>query len=137
MRENGLKKFIAVSLGSNLSEPWDALEIQKLIAKGEITAVVCANDLTAIAVNKICRKSGVCVPESLSIIGVDDIVESKLMDPPLTTMRIPKKEMGEKAAELILKLINGEDILVSRIEFNATMVERKSVKELVKNEPEN
>lgn len=48
------------------------------------------------------------MPDEVSLIGVDDKLESALMTPPLTTIRQPSEEMGEASAEAILKLIQNK-----------------------------
>jgi DNA-binding LacI/PurR family transcriptional regulator len=48
------------------------------------------------------------VPQDISIIGLDDIVVSAHIRPPLTTIAIPKFQLAKKAMELLLGLINGE-----------------------------
>jgi len=52
------------------------------------------------------------VPEDISIIGFDDTVQSAYTTPPLTTIRYPMFEMGLQAAQAILKLIQGETVIL-------------------------
>jgi LacI family transcriptional regulator len=66
------------------------------------TAVLCFNDLIAVQLVQAARARGVRVPEELSIVGFDDNTEARLLQPALTTVRIPKAEMGEKAVEIII-----------------------------------
>ncbi|MFA6506048.1 MAG: LacI family DNA-binding transcriptional regulator [Treponemataceae bacterium] len=67
------------------------------------TAVLCACDLIAIGVLHAVRSSGYAVPDDLSVIGFDDIVMACHTNPPLTTISVPKYEMGCTSAELILR----------------------------------
>jgi LacI family transcriptional regulator len=48
------------------------------------------------------------VPEDISLVGFDDQAEAAFATPPLTTMKQPAVEMGEAAAQALLKLINNE-----------------------------
>jgi LacI family transcriptional regulator len=51
---------------------------------------------------------GLRVPEDISIIGLDDIVVSAHLRPPLTTIAVPKSQLAKEATELLLGQINGE-----------------------------
>lgn len=70
------------------------------------TALVCFNDLMAIGILKSLQLRGVRVPDEFSITGFDNIVFSNYTNPPLTTFDQPKRFIGQKAAELILSLLN-------------------------------
>jgi DNA-binding LacI/PurR family transcriptional regulator len=56
------------------------------------TAIVCANDLTAIGALRAAHQRGVRVPEDISVTGCDDIAMADVVYPPLTTLRISRKE---------------------------------------------
>lgn len=73
------------------------------------TAVFCYNDMTALGAMKAIRRRGLSVPGDISLAGFDDLVLAEYMDPPLTTVRQPKREMGRMAVRLMLKLIEGEE----------------------------
>ena len=51
------------------------------------------------------RDAGLKVPEDISVVGCDDIFLADSVDPPLTTLRVPKKEMGRKAMYQLLHQI--------------------------------
>jgi DNA-binding LacI/PurR family transcriptional regulator len=72
-------------------------------------AVFCYNDMTAIGALKAIRQRGLRVPADISLVGFDDLTLALYMDPPLTTVRQPKQEMGRMAVRLMLKLIAGAD----------------------------
>lgn len=69
------------------------------------TAVFCAGDLMAIGAMKLLRDKGLSVPSDVSIIGFDDIDLAEFVTPPLTTIRQNKQELGRKAADALLSLI--------------------------------
>lgn len=75
------------------------------------TAVVCASDQTAFNAMQVIRQAGLSIPKDISIIGIDDIAEAAMQDPPLSTVHIPRQEMGATAAKL---LICSEDVIDSR-----------------------
>lgn len=68
--------------------------VMNLLSLG-VTAIVCGNDLLASGVLEECRIHGFRVPEDVSIIGFDDIPISVKLDPPLTTIRQERLELGK------------------------------------------
>lgn len=76
---------------------------ERLLAEApDIDALVCYNDLNAIGAMKACRAAGISVPQQIALIGFDDIAMAELLTPALTTLRVPKREMGESAVRLLL-----------------------------------
>ena len=71
-----------------------------------ITAILCGNDLLASGVINECRKRGVKVPGDLSVIGFDDIPPAARLDPPLTTIRQDRTELGRSGFYTLHSLIN-------------------------------
>jgi LacI family repressor for deo operon, udp, cdd, tsx, nupC, and nupG len=71
------------------------------------TGIVCFNDLVALGALAAAAEMRVRVPEQLSIIGVDDLVEASLARPGLTTIRQPMRSIGEKAVNLLVEVIAG------------------------------
>jgi DNA-binding LacI/PurR family transcriptional regulator len=72
------------------------------------TAIFCANDLTALGALKAALKAGVRVPDQLSIVGCDDIEMAVVVTPELTTVSVPARGLGARAARLLVGLIEGE-----------------------------
>jgi LacI family transcriptional regulator len=73
-----------------------------------MTAILCFNDLVAIGAMKACADLGRRVPEDMAIIGFDDIPLASLVTPALTTIHIPRYELGRRAAELLFAKIEGK-----------------------------
>jgi len=73
------------------------------------TAVVCANDLSALGALEEAQLRGHKVPQSISIVGFDDIDEAALASPPLTTIRLPPHEIGVVAAEKLIERLKGRE----------------------------
>ena len=67
-----------------------------------ITALIALNDLMAAGVLAAAKESGRRVPEDLSVVGFDDVPFAADLSPALTTVRLPLREMGERAMELLL-----------------------------------
>ncbi|MBN1661716.1 MAG: LacI family DNA-binding transcriptional regulator [Anaerolineae bacterium] len=72
------------------------------------TAVFCYNDLTAIGLMRAARHAGLAAPGDLAVVGFDDIPFASYVDPPLTTVAQPTREMGRQAVEMALGLIDRE-----------------------------
>lgn len=71
------------------------------------SAVFCGNDLIAVGALKACAVSGLRVPEEISILGCDDIELARYVSPELSTVRVPVREIGARAARLLLRMIEG------------------------------
>lgn len=90
------------------------------------TAIFAANDLSAIATLEAAAELGVAVPERLSVVGFDNIPESALADPALTTVQQPIRAMGQAAIEMLLALIAGDEPADSHLSVDTTLVVRRS-----------
>ena len=95
------------------------------------TAIVCFNDLQALAVMTALRDLNIKVPKDISIIGNDDIHYSEIYSVPLTTIRSPQREIGQKAAEILIRNIEESPMApIERIMFDTELVIRKSTRKL-------
>ncbi|MEC3981809.1 LacI family DNA-binding transcriptional regulator [Amycolatopsis sp. H20-H5] len=94
------------------------------------TAVFAANDISAIAAVEAARELGLDVPGDLSVVGFDNVPESALCTPPLTTVNQPIREMGHRAITLLIALINGEEIDRTHITLDTRLVVRGSTRVL-------
>lgn len=72
-----------------------------------ITAVQCYNDMVAVGLIGAALRSGLDVPGDLSVVGYDDLDISAYLPIPLTTVRQPREELGRKAVELVLAILEG------------------------------
>ncbi len=82
--------------------------LESLLAAGA-TAVFCFNDTTAMGLLAACHQHGVSVPGDLSIVGFDDIDMAAYTMPPLTTIRQPRFELGQRAMHMMLNLLDGQE----------------------------
>lgn len=91
------------------------------------TAVFCANDLLALGVLQAMFAAGVRVPEDVAIVGYDDIEFAAAAAVPLTSVRQPARQLGRKAAELLLAETSGEPGHThERVVFQSELVVRRS-----------
>lgn len=79
-----------------------------LAGKNRPTALICANDDMAVGALFTAHKSGLSVPQELSVVGFDDTPVSEIIWPPLTTVHQPLKTMGSRAAEMLFDRVNGD-----------------------------
>jgi LacI family transcriptional regulator len=84
-------------------------------------AVVCANDQMAIGVLRELQRAGVRVPADVAVTGFDDLYASRVIDPPLTTVSQPFRDLGSRAMNRILARI-GDPALEPRAEVLPTQV---------------
>ena len=99
---------------------------QKLLRRGKrFTALVAYNDISALGAMTALREAGRKVPEDVSVTGFDDIEFASIAYPPLTTVRQPLREMGARAAELLMRKI-AKDEVVENIRVRPELIVRSS-----------
>ena len=79
-----------------------------LTQHSELDGLLCYNDLVAIGALHACTDIGRRVPDTLAVVGYDDIPSASLVTPSLTTVGIPKSDLGAHAVDLLLKRIAGD-----------------------------
>ena len=95
------------------------------------TAVTCYNDLVALGLCRALAELGIRVPDDVSVIGFDDIPLLDYLPLPLTTVRMPKFEMGQMAAQLLIRHIEAREALPpQKVYLEAALVVRGSTRAL-------
>lgn len=89
-------------------------------------AIFATNDLVALGVLQELARTGVRVPEDIALIGYDDIEFAASATVPISSVRQPAAEMGERAAELLVSAIEDPDSPVQHPVFTPTLVPRES-----------
>lgn len=92
----------------------------------EATAFFAVNDAMAIGAIRAVIEMGRKVPEDLAIVGFDNISWGGYADPPLTTVRVPKLDIGRVAARLLLNYLNESISTASRTAVATQIVLRES-----------
>jgi LacI family transcriptional regulator len=93
------------------------------------TALVCYNDLVALGVMSALHKLGISVPDTVSVVGNDDIPVAQHMPIALTTVRAPMLELGRKAAEVLIANIEAQQPLpVENVVMEGEFVVRGSTR---------
>jgi DNA-binding LacI/PurR family transcriptional regulator len=104
--------------------------IKRINTDDPITAVCTVNDdMAADIMNKLLA-AGIKVPEQVSITGFDDTEFSKTANPPLTTIRINRKQMGIQGAQTILRRISDREAPLRKLVIPSELITRDSVKQL-------
>ena len=126
-------KDMIVSVGSRYEESHGAAMkyFKNRAHKDFPTAIVCFNDQQALAVMSALKELKIRVPEDISIIGNDDIYYANLYPVPLTTIRAPQREIGERAAEILIRNIESPTILpTERVVLETEFIIRGSTRVL-------
>jgi LacI family transcriptional regulator len=90
------------------------------------TAIVAANDLLALGCYDALAAAGLRCPQDVSVVGHNDIPLVDMVSPPLTTLRIQHREMGRKAAQLLLERIAAPDAKPLRLTLSPELIVRGS-----------
>ena len=98
--------------------------------KAGATAIICGNDLIAKGVISECNARGLRVPEDISVVGFDDIPMAEVLNPPLTTIRQERNEIGRCAYVLLNSLIH--HIPISKTLMRPILIERGSTAKVSK-----
>lgn len=88
------------------------------------TAIMCGNDLIAKGVIDECTQRGFRIPEDISVVGFDDLCIAATFDPPLTTIRQERNEIGKCAYVILNSLIH--HISISKTLLRPKLIERES-----------
>lgn len=91
------------------------------------TAIFAASDLTAIAALSAIYESGLKVPSDIAIVGVNNIGMTAFTSPPLTTIDVHAREIGEIAADILLSRINGDVSARKNVILQTRLIDRSSV----------
>jgi DNA-binding LacI/PurR family transcriptional regulator len=89
------------------------------------TAVFCYNDVSAFGLIRKADDLGLQVPRDLSVVGFDDIFFTRLSQPPLTTVRQPRRDMGRQAMELLLASLEERPVEKNAV-IRGELIVRKS-----------
>ena len=100
--------------------------LRLLDRKNAPTAIVAANDLLALGIYDALSERGLNCPRDVSVVGHNDMPYVDMLSPPLTTVRIAQREMGDAAARLLLEWIAAPAIRRERIVLEPKLIVRGS-----------
>lgn len=101
--------------------------MRELMMQGEITAVFCGNDQMAIGAVRAIKEQGLSIPEDIAVIGFDNLFAGTLITPSLSTINVPRYQMGTVAMQLLQKRIEDPEYAGQQIvELPTRLVVRRS-----------
>lgn len=127
--KNKIENHQYIHIGTFSMESGYNLMNKALNKKDYATAYLIASDSMAIGALKAIHDNGLKVPDDISIIGFNDIEQSSYTIPPLTTIKVFKNHMGEKAIKLLLEQINGRKIY-EKTYIQTKLIKRESVRKV-------
>lgn len=137
-RVNGMQRALSES---ELSQPIVHVErttiesgekaaAQLLKSHPDVTAICAVNDAMALGAIRAARRQGRQIPDDLSVVGFDNIDWAQLNDPPLTTVHIPKQQLGQEAARRLLGLLGDRNARPVEVVVSTELVVRQSTRSL-------
>ncbi len=101
--------------------------MRELLAKKPLPeAVFGMNDMMALGAMRAIIDSGLRIPQDIAVMGYDDMRFAAFANPALTTIRAPEIEQGRVAADMLIKLIQGENVPQKRVRLSTQLVVRDS-----------
>ncbi len=110
---------------SGYHQMMDLLE-HRTKGKKAFTAAFVASDVVAFGAKAAIRDKGLNVPREVALVGFDDVPISRYTDPPLTTVKLPARELGHVAGDHLVRLIGGEKLDRARVLLDTQLVIRES-----------
>ena len=101
--------------------------MRELLSQKGLTAVFAMNDLLAGGAIAACHEMGIAIPQDVSIIGFDDRDCARLFSPQLTTMAMPLHDIGLKAMDMVVQLIDGHPVAQPQLALKGTLIKRQSI----------
>jgi LacI family transcriptional regulator len=136
LRENGFRDAMAragvpvdedlVVVGGFRAETAEGPARELLSRADRPSAVFAANDLSAIRTMEVAQSLGLGVPDDVSVLGFDNVPESVLATPPLTTIAQPLKAIGATALRMLVGMLDGTLPDPTHVQLPTAMVERSS-----------
>lgn len=107
LEEHGLKVRKELIVEGGRRSDSDRIAMEKLLRKKKLpTAIFAANDFMAVGAIRALTKAGLRVPDDVAVVGFDDGALATLVHPPLTSVHVPRVEMGKSAAFCLLELLS-------------------------------
>ena len=102
---------------------------ERLFKNGsKFSAIFACNDAMAVGAMQYMKDNGIKIPEDCSIIGFDDVVADNAIEPELSTIRIPKMEMGIEAIKLMVQLLKNNSKESKKVLIPVELIKRQSVR---------
>lgn len=91
-------------------------------------SIIASSDLHALTCSLYLNKIGACIPDDVQIVGYDDTIFSKLSNPNISTINHDGDLLGEKAAEMLIDLIEGKELENNKVQLFSKLIEKDSLR---------
>ena len=109
---SGLFNESLVAYAEMNTESGEETAYSLLSSHPEVTAVITLNDLTAIGTMRAASRLGLSVPDNISIVGCDGVPLSRLVSPKLSTIVMPRYDMGARGCQMMIEMIEDKGVLI-------------------------
>lgn len=99
---------------------------KEFVEQKQVSAVFVANNIMTMGAISYFQEQYIKIPDEMAIVGFDDYDWAKIINPPLTTIKQPAFELGQKAAEVILDRIRNQQQEPQEYILDTTLIVRKS-----------
>lgn len=131
MRENKLKPVSIMVRNPQSFADFGQKSVERILSRRpKPTAVVTGNDEIAYGLWRSLQRHALKVPDDISLVGFDDREEAVLMDPPLSTVRVHKEEIGETCMKMLLERLHHPRMTFSQRILPTEFVIRGTVRHL-------
>lgn len=116
LRDAGIPEDISITRDGKWDTYLSYLAMKEILETKPIpTALFAACDMTAVGAMRAINEAGLKIPDDIAVFSIDNIEMSEYTYPPLSTIDVPKKEMGEVAVQMLAARINGDTSLPKHV----------------------
>ncbi|MDA3810885.1 MAG: LacI family DNA-binding transcriptional regulator [Spirochaetaceae bacterium] len=132
IQDAGLRIEEGYSINASFYQGEGEVKMREFLNSGQRlpTAIFCANDHIAYGVLHVLKTHGINVPEDISILGVDDALFSRYLQPALTTFAVDFTKMLHELTHRVIALVNEEKDVELYCEFTTELIERQSCRKI-------
>ena len=125
-----LNKDYVFTMSTTIDGAYEDMK-QYLSKKAKLpTAFFSDNDMIALCAKMAIAELLIRMPEDVSIVGFDDLTFSSISYPPLSTLRVPKQEMGRAVVRRLRDMLKDNDGIKLKMQMCTQFIERESVKKI-------
>jgi DNA-binding LacI/PurR family transcriptional regulator len=125
LKKHGIEQPIRIE--GNWSTPGGYQATRRVLEQGHtFSAVIAANDSMALGAYRALHQAGLSVPDDVSVVGFDDILEAAYFTPPLTTVSHDYIQLGAMGFEYLLHLIDDPETVVEQRLIQPKLIVRES-----------